>query len=196
MSDVMLTNVTTKPRRTRSFLAALVLGASAVGLTMPSAAAAPAIPHPAGQVVVLRVATGPNFFGGYYRDGATVTVRADGEVVIERPASVVGAEDAPEPIVLHIDERGLQRVLRAANTAGLLAVTPPDVGEPGVTDQGTTSIQVRAVGIDRTIRLYALLLTEGDAGVTPAQRDARRALRRFVHRVANAKFYRSTPSRG
>ena len=119
-----------------------------------------------------------------------MTVRADGEVVIARPATVVGAENAPEPIVLHVNERGLQRVLRAAEAAGLLAATPPDVGEPGVTDQGTTAIHVTAGTADRTVHAYALLLKEGDSGVTPAQRDARRALRRFVHRVADPAFYR------
>jgi hypothetical protein len=138
---------------------------------------------------VLRIETGPNFFGGYYRDGATVTVRADGEVVIARPATVVGAENAPEPIVLHVNERGLQRVLRTAEKAGLLAASPPDVGEPGVTDQGTTSIQVTAGTVDRTVSVYALLLKAGDASVTPAQRDARRALRRLIHRVADPAFY-------
>lgn len=176
--------------RVRALCTVLVAVVAVVGLIATTAVASPAIPHPAGNVIVLRVETGPNFFGGYYRDGATVTVRADGEVVIARPATVVGAKNAPEPIVLHVNERVLQRVLRAAEKAGLLGAAPPDVGEPGVTDQGTTLIKLTAGAVDRTVRVYALLLREGDAGVTRPQRDARRALRRFVHRIADPAFYR------
>lgn len=61
--------------------------------------------------------------------------------------------------------------------------TDTDFGDPLVTDQGTTEVEVHAGGFDHTFDLYALELVEGDRGLPPEQREAREALRAFLHSV-------------
>jgi len=152
-----------------------------LALTAPVAAAAP-IPYPTeADAVILRVESSPNGWGAEYPDGANVTVYAD-RVSID-PVNA----DAPD--VFEIDEASVQRALRAARKAGLLRTKVRDYGEAGVTDQGTTEVEVHAGGVDHTFSVYALLLEEGDRGLTAQQQRARRALRAFVDKVTHAAFY-------
>jgi hypothetical protein len=83
----------------------------------------------------------------------------------------------------------VQRALRAARKAGLLRTKVRDYGDAGVSDQGTTTVEVHAGGVDHTISVYALLLEDGDRGLTARQQRARRALRAFVDKVTRASFY-------
>jgi hypothetical protein len=78
-------------------------------------------------------------------------------------------------------ERRVQRFLRDAREVGLLGDT--DYGDATVTDQGTTTVEVHAAGVDRTHHIYALELPEGDRGLLREQRQARRELRRFLHEL-------------
>jgi hypothetical protein len=170
----------------RWFIAVLVGGALA-STTIPAAAAAPAIPHPTGaSSVVVSIVHEPNGWGADYDDGFDVLVFGDGRVVISPPAS--GDVLAPTLREFRVSERGLQRLLRAARRAGLLTKT--NFGDAGVTDQGTSEIRVVAAGKARTFLVYALLLEDGDRGLPSRQRDARQALRRFVHNAARRSFYR------
>lgn len=113
----------------------------------------------------------------------------DGRIVIV-PPSTSTAPPLPEAIVVRVSEDGIQRLLRGARTAGLLRTT--DYGEAGVTDQGTSVIDVDAAGRTRTVDVYALLLPEGDRGLSRAQRLHRRALRGFLHDAADPDFYEGT----
>jgi hypothetical protein len=69
--------------------------------------------------------------------------------------------------------------LREARRIGLLG--DAEYGQALVTDQGTTTVEIHAGGIDRAVAIYALELPEGDRGLPKDQRQARRALRAFLH---------------
>jgi len=153
----------------------LTMGASTAGAAAP-------IPYPTDpDAVILRVESSPNGWGGEYPDGSNVTLYAD-RVSID-------PVEADAPDVFEIDEATVQRALRAARKAGLLRTKVRDYGEAGVTDQGTTVVEVHAGGVDRTFSVYALLLEEGDRGLTAQQQRARRALRAFIDKVTHAAFY-------
>ena len=85
----------------------------------------------------------------------------DGIAVIQTTLRGPG-HAAPEPLVFRIDEAGLQRVLRGAESAGLLRHT----------DYGRRVV--------------------GDARLSAGQRSARAALRVFAGRVTDPSFYRGT----
>jgi hypothetical protein len=128
------------------------------------------IDHPTGaHDVVLRTETSRNFWGGDYPDAARFTVFGDGRV------------ELADGTTTHLSEAELQTLLCRASEVGLLGGT--DFGHPLVTDQGTTTVEVHAAGVDDTLELYALELVEGDRGLPAAQRRARRDLRAFLHGV-------------
>ncbi len=156
----------------------LLLLASAVGAGPANARSAPRVPHPtASEVVVFHTATTPNSWGGEYPDAVEVTAFGDGRIVFG---------DGEE---LRVTERGLQRLLRGARDAGLLDDT--DFGESGVTDQGTTAVEVTTDDAANQVAVYALELPEGDRGLPKAARRARRELRHFLHSL-DAAFWDGT----
>jgi len=164
-------------------IALLVGGADAAVLARPP------IPHPtlAGSLV-LRVSTTNNYWGGSYDDGHAITVAGNGLVTIVPPRSNI-RRSPHTPELVQADEPALQKVLRRARHVGLLGPKRLDTGESYVTDQGTTTIEVHAAGINRTIDVYALPLPDGDHGLTPKQRHARRALRAFIHDLTRPAYY-------
>jgi hypothetical protein len=126
------------------------------------------IVHPTGaQDVVLRTETGQSFWGGSYTDAAAFTLYGDGRLVDGDGAT------------RQVSEAEVQRFLARAQRVGLLGDT--QFGNALVTDQGTTTIEVHAGGVDRSLDIYALELVEGDHGLPRDQRRARRALRAFLH---------------
>jgi len=177
------------PTTTSTRAAAVTLaGATLLMLVSPAAGAAAPIPHPTEpDAVILHVETSPNGFGGEYDDGGSVTIFPDRVEFEPTQAGGAGADTAP--VVFQLDEASVQRALRAARRAGLLRGKQRDYGDAGVTDQGTTVVEIHAGSVDRTISVYALLLPEGDRGLAPGQQRARKALRAFVHKVTTAAFY-------
>lgn len=153
-----------------------------------------AIPHPtAPDAVVIHIEHSPNGWGGEYPEGAGVTIYGDGRIVIVPPSGAGrNGPPLPEATVLHVTEDGIQRALRAAKRAGLLRDT--DYGEAGVTDQGTSVFEITTQGEPRITSVYALLLEEGDRGLTHKQRANREALRQLSHDVTDADFYERTSS--
>jgi hypothetical protein len=150
------------------------------------------IDHPTGaQDVVLRTETSNNFWGGSYADAAAFTLYGDGRLVQGDGAT------------RQLPEAEVQRLLADARRVGLLGHR--SYGNALVTDQGTTTVEILACGVerpgrsaphetplaastsgscvDRTLHIYALELVEGDHGLPSAQRHARRALRAFLHGV-------------
>ena len=142
---------------------------------------------------MLRLSTTNNYWGGSYDDGATITVAGDGLVTIVPPRSS-GRRAPHTPELVQAGERALQKVLRRARHIGLLGSTPLDTGESYVTDQGTTTIEVHAAGVDRSIDVYALLLPDGDHGLTSKQRHTRRAVRAFIHDLTRPAYYQAGPA--
>jgi hypothetical protein len=128
------------------------------------------IEHPTGSDdVVFRTDTERNGWGGEYPNAVAYTMFGDGRVVFDN-----GTER-------QWSERRVQRFLRDAREVGLLGDT--DYGDATVTDQGTTTVEVHAAGVDRTHHIYALELPEGDRGLLREQPQARRELRRFLHEL-------------
>ena len=129
-----------------------------------------AILHPSERSdVVLRTETSNNFWGGDYKDAAAFTLYGDGRLV------------HGDGSTRQLTEADVQRLLGDARRVGLLGDT--EFGNALVTDQGTTTVEVHAGSVDRTLDIYALELVEGDRGLPRDQRHARRALRAFLHGV-------------
>lgn len=194
-------HTTTKTVILLALTATLTLGTTAPALAhcgpahehrATTVATKPAIPHPTGpDDVVLHIEHSPNGWGGEYADGSGVTVYGDGRIVIV-PPSGAGTHDPPLPeaTVLRVTEDGIQKVLRAAKRAGLLRGA--DYGEAGVTDQGTSVFEITTAGEPSTTSVYALLLEEGDRGLTRKQRANRVALRELARGAADPDFYEGT----
>jgi hypothetical protein len=157
--------------------AALVAPAGAREIAEP-------IPHSKSpDVVIFSTESSRNGWGGEYPDATNLFMYGDGRIVMQ----VRGSPDASE---LRVTERGVQRLLRGARAAGLLDDT--DYGEAGVTDQGTTTVEIDAEASHHTFSVYALELPEGDRGLPRAQRAARRGLRRFLHAVGSSSYFDGT----
>ena len=187
----------------------LAVGAVAPGAA-PAAVTRPPIPHPTQpNAVIFRITSTLNFFGGAYDNGEAITIAAStttgtiaggGLVTIvpgyaEPRTRPQGTDGRPLGThVVHVDEAVLQKVLRRARRVGLLGSSPPDTGAPLVTDQGTTTTEVHAGGVDRTIDVYALLLPEGDRGLHAKERRVRRWLRAFIHDLRRPVYYRVSPA--
>ncbi|MFL6243303.1 MAG: hypothetical protein ACJ73V_09805 [Acidimicrobiia bacterium] len=179
-------------RRTSALAAvALVLlpALAACGGSSSAVGSGPPRPPAEPDEVVVRVVTSGGFTGES-RQAAhlpKVSVFADGRVVVLGPTTL----EFPGPALPNLQEfrvtdDGLDRILRAARDAGLLADESPDYGEPGVTDQATTTVTVRADGRTRQVDVYALGFTGRVSGVTPEQSQRRRGLERLIELAGDA----------
>ena len=128
--------------------------------------------------VVAHVSVGRNGWGGEntafpYEE---IVLHADGRIVAD------GVER-------RLDARELERVLDAADAAGLTG-SAPDYGRPGITDQGAVVVGVTtADGAVHRSAAYALGMEDVDArhlGLTRAQLRARERLAGFVDLVSDA----------
>ena len=93
-----------------------------------------------------------------------------GMEIVSSPSGGAGADTTPA--LFQLDEATVQKVLRAARRAGLLREKKRDYGQSGITDQGTTAVEVHAATVDRAVSVYALLVPAGDRGLTPSQQRA------------------------
>lgn len=115
------------------------------------------------------------------RNTAEFLLLGDGTVIF--PAAV--DESYPGPAILPLQsttltEQQIQALFAAADEAGLLGETI-DYGEPGITDQATTYVDITVDG--RTVSQSAYALdSEGDTEInlSAASRAARAALRDFL----------------
>lgn len=161
----------------------MTLGIAATLTGIVPTASAAAGPQPA---IVIDIAHSKNGWGAEYSDGYDVQVLADGFVIVRKErATDDGAVTSVREF--KVGERGVRRALREARRVGLTRRT--DYGEAGITDQGTSTIVVKSNGRTRTTNVYALLMPEGDQGLTRAQREARELLRDFVHDATRRSFY-------
>ncbi|HEY3096854.1 MAG TPA: hypothetical protein VGK05_08450 [Acidimicrobiia bacterium] len=132
------------------------------------------------DVAVVRVTTRGGFAPEASRRGQLPhpSVFGDGRVIILGPTTL----EFPGPALPNIQEfrltgDGLKRIIDEARTAGLLDEPPPDYGDPGITDQPTTTVTVHAGGRTHRVEAYALGFTDG---LTPEQRENRERLNRFI----------------
>lgn len=159
--------LTEEQAEARSRLGSFVLGAS----DPETYAQWETIEHPTGASdVVFTTRTERNGWGGEYPDAVDVTIYGDGRVVTSDGTGTCWSE------------RRLQRLLREARRIGLLG--DAEYGEAMVTDQGTTTVEIHAGGIDRALAIYALELPDGDRGLPNEQREARRDLRALLHSLS------------
>jgi hypothetical protein len=132
------------------------------------------------DVAVVRVVTS----GGFSAESRppahlpTVSVFGDGRVVVVGPTTL----EFPGPALPNLQEfrvtgDGVGKIIDEGRDAGLLDDPPPDYGDPGITDQPTTTVTVRIDGRSRTIDVSALNFSDG---VTAAQRENRRRLTNFI----------------
>jgi hypothetical protein len=141
----------------------------------------PQAPPPAGaDQLVLRVVTR----GGFAAEAnppaqlPQLSVFGDGRVITQGPTTL----EYPGPALPNLQEYrltdgGLARIIDEARDLGLLDDPPPDFGDPGITDQPTTTVTVQVDGRTRQVNVYALGF---DDGLTAEQRENRRQLQQFI----------------
>jgi len=132
------------------------------------------------QTAVVRVVTEGGLAAEAAQRGEVpqVSVFGDGRVVVVGPTTL----EFPGPALPNLQEfrvtgDGLGKIIDAGRDAGLLDDPPPDYGDPGITDQPTTTVTVRVDGRSRTVDVYALNFSDG---VTAAQRENRKRLTNFI----------------
>jgi hypothetical protein len=168
----------------------LMLTVAACGGSSPSAGGSgPPRPPTGPDEVVVQVVTSGGFTAESRppADLPKVSVFGDGRVVVVGPTTLEFPGPAlPNLQEFRVNDDGLARILRAARDAGLLADESPDYGDPGVTDQTTTTVTVRADGVTRRVDVYALGFKGRVSGVTREQGERRRALERFIELAGDA----------
>ncbi len=166
-------------------LAGLITACSAAASPLPSPSGSPTpstIAHPmgAGDLVLRYDETGgfagPQVFLGHY---PSVSVYGDGTVITVGPIPAIFPGPAlPNLVTTKLTEAGLQRLLAAAGTAGLLG---PDAqyDATGIADATTAEFTVFAGGARHHVTAYALGFStpEQEGGV--ANVAARTRLRAF-----------------
>jgi hypothetical protein len=112
-----------------------------------------------------------------------LSVFGDGRVITIGPTTL----EFPGPAVPNLQEfrlirAGLAHVIDGARDSGLLDDPPPDFGDPGVTDQSTTTVTVSVGERTRRVNVYALGFSDG---LTLDQRENRSRLDRFIQLAAD-----------
>src|SRR5215216_2417739 len=138
------------------------------------------------QTAVVRVVTEGGLAAEAAQRGEVpqVSVFGDGRVIIVGPTTL----EFPGPALPNLQEfrvtgDGLGKIIDEGRDAGLLEDPPPDYGDPGITDQPTTTVTVRVAGRSRTVDVYALNFSDG---VSAAQRENRRRLTNFIELAGDA----------
>jgi hypothetical protein len=113
-------------------------------------------------------------------------VFGDGRVIVLGPTTL----QFPGPALPNVQEfrltrSGLARVVDDARAAGLLDSSPPDYGDPGITDQATTTVTVSVGGTTHRVEVYALGFDGRVSGVTAEQRENRQRLERLIRRAGD-----------
>jgi hypothetical protein len=145
-------------------------------------------PPTAADEVVVRVVTS----GGFAAESRPparlpqLSVFGDGRVITAGPTTL----QYPGPALPNLQEHrvtrdGLRRIVDEARAAALLEDEPPDYGDPGITDQPTTTVTVRAGGTTRQVDVYALGFEGRVSGVTPEQSENRRRLEEFIQHASD-----------
>jgi hypothetical protein len=137
------------------------------------------------DVAVVRVVTSGGFAAESRQPAQPpqLSVFGDGRVITIGPTTL----EFPGPAVPNLQEfrlirTGLAHLIDGARDAGLLDDPPPDFGDPGVTDQSTTTVTVSVGERTRRVTVYALGFSDG---LTPDQRENRARLDRYIQLAAD-----------
>jgi hypothetical protein len=137
------------------------------------------------DVAVVRVVTSGGFAAESRQPAQPpqLSVFGDGRVITIGPTTL----EYPGPALPNLQEfrltrTGLAHVIDGARDAGLLDDPPPDFGDPGVTDQSTTTVTVSVDERTRRVNVYALGFSDG---LTRDQRENRARLDRFIQLAAD-----------
>jgi hypothetical protein len=123
-------------------------------------------------------------------------VFGDGRVIVVGPSILMFPGPAlPNLQEFRVSRAGLRGILGEARLAGLLADPPPDYGDPGVTDQPTTTVTVRAGTTSSQVQVYALDFP-GSAALDGEQVKNRLLLSRFIKVVSDADALHEFVERG
>ena len=117
-----------------------------------------------------------------------------GEGTIVRPGPQIEIYPGPAIPALettHVDEDGVDAILDAAFEAGLDTVGDlTDMGSVGIADAPETVFTLRAGGVDRTIRVYALgELTGQPPGMPDEEYEARQTLLELIDQLASLETW-------
>jgi hypothetical protein len=155
-------------------LAAACAGGSPGSSTVPSDSPASAsgepttngIEHPTGAAdVVLRVSTGGGFMiaGFAATEAPTFTLYGDGTIVFRDPTEVPPQPPANSSLMpglpfktARLAEPQVQALLQSALGDGGLGIARRKYDAPGYADASTTTFEVHAGGLDKTVEVYAL----------------------------------------
>jgi len=160
---------------------------SSTASAAPSSTAGRPISHPAGSKdLVFRL----DIDGGLVAPGTNlghlpiISVYGDGTVVTPGPQLMIYPPPArPSLAARHLSEAGLQRLLAAAEAAGLLG-KDADLPANGIADAQTASFTVVANGGVHHVTAYALIESQNTDGLDPATIVARAELLAFTQQLA------------
>ena len=185
---------------------ATLLAATAVALTSACAdsavgGAGGGTPHridlsslPPGQIVWQTGSDGGGFTPADYHAATEpeLTIYANGDVYESKSPELTNTAGQPWTFrVGRIALGPLARLLADADDSGLFHKA--DVGMPGITDVGGTSVRLQSGKAPaRTIDVYALFYSEGDGNLSDTQRANRAALRKLVGRFDHAVEHLNT----
>lgn len=175
-------------------LVALAAAATLLGACGGSSGGPEGAPPADPDQAVLRVVTRGGFAAESRRPAQLprLTVYGDGRVIVTGPTTL----EFPGPALPSLQEfrltrEGLGRLVDDVRDLGLLDDPPPDYGEPGVTDQATTTVTVLVDGRTRRVEVYALGPTGRVSGVTPEQSEHRRRLEQLIDRAGDPDAQRA-----
>jgi len=134
----------------------------------------------ASDVAIVRVTTRGGFAAEWRRPAQLpqLSVFGDGRVITIGPTTLEYPGPAlPNLQAFGLTREGLARIVDEGRNAGLLDDPPPDYGDPGITDQSTTTITVSVGDRRRRVDVYALGFSDG---LTVDQRENRERLDRFI----------------
>ncbi len=170
-------------------------GSSAAASDSPASASidptTSGIEHPSGATdVVLRVSTGGGFMiaGFAATEAPTFTLYGDGTVVFRDPAEALPPPPANSSLMpglpfktARLSEPQVQALLQSALGDGGLGIARPKYDAPGYADASTTTFEVHAGGVDKTVEVYAL---SPDPDPSLPDLVARKAFAQLAERLA------------
>src|SRR4029077_727826 len=154
------------------------------------------ITHPAGDALVLRIATGGGFLapGAAFSQLPSLSIYGDGRVIAPGAVPAIYPGPALPPLlVTRLNEAGVQAVLSEVLSTGLFAESRNFDGASAViADAGTTVFTLHADGRDVTVSVYALGALDPSqprAGISDDELAAHRALGQLSSRLATLESW-------
>jgi len=159
--------------------------------TTPPSATLP-IPHPAGEALVFRIASGGGFVPAdfIFSNLPGFTLVGDGRVIVTGPqVEIYPAPALPALNVRRLNDAGMQLVLREILDSGQFAADAAWLGANSfVADAPDTVFTLHADGREVEVRVYALGILDPEQGgdwpqISSEEREAHRDLHRLSDRL-------------